>query len=147
MLMKLKSKTIEEGEKNKFLDALYTCAGGLRSQKEIKSFLRDFLTESEKIMIGRRLLIAQRLLARHSYDRIVREMNVGLDTVYKINRWLNHGFMGHNKIFRELKRATKFKKKPNLGFKDYHPSGPFADLKRRYKSYYWLSNLLEEINK
>ena len=87
--MKVRSKGLNNKERDKFLDALYICASSLKSKKEIKYFIKDFLTESEKIMIGRRILIVQRLLYRQPNDQIVREMGVGLDTIYKIQRWLN----------------------------------------------------------
>jgi len=141
------SNGLDNKEKDKFLDALYAGVSNLKSQKDIKHFLRDFLTESEKIMIGRRMLIAQRLLYRQPYDQIVREMGVGLDTIYKIKNWLNSGLGGHKGIIPKLKNTKRSRKKVNSGFRDYYASGPFAELRRHYKSHYWLADLLEELNK
>lgn len=140
--MKVKAEKLNNKQRDKFLDALYACASSLKSQKEIKYFIRDFLTESEKIMIGRRILIVQRLLYKQPRDQIIREMGVGLDTIYKIQNWLNPE--GYKNRIKKLNKSTN---KTNSKFKDYYPSGPFADIKRRYKSHYLLSNLLKELNK
>ncbi|MBI2065059.1 MAG: hypothetical protein HYT62_03355 [Candidatus Yanofskybacteria bacterium] len=145
--MKIKSGVLNDKEKDKFIDMLYVGVGKLKSQKDIKHFLRDFLTESEKIMIGRRMLIAQRLLYRQPYDQIVREMGVGLDTIYKIRNWLNSGPGGHKDIIPKLKNTRRLRKKINSGFRDYYVSGPFAELRKRYRSHYWLADLLEELNR
>src|SRR3989344_7900521 len=127
------SNGLDNKEKDKFLDALYAGVSNLKSQKNIKHFLRDFLTESEKIMIGRRMLIAQRLLYRQPYDQIVREMGVGLDTIYKIRNWLNSGPGGRKDIIPKLKNTRRLRKKINSGFRDYYVSGPFAELRKRYR--------------
>ena len=53
----------------------------------------------------------------------------------------------YKKIVEKFDRVIRSKVKSRSGFKDYYKSGPFADLKRRYKSHYWLSDLLEDLNK
>lgn len=104
--MKVKLKEIKKENKIKYIDALYAALGHAQSKNEVKSLISDLLTESEQIMLGRRILIAKKLLDKRSHDQIVRELGVGLDTIFRVQKWLGG----------------------------------------RYKSYYWLSNLLDEIN-
>ena len=143
--MRVKPRKLKEEAKIKSLDALYTSIYALKTKDDIKSFLRDLLTEGERIMIGRRILIAQRLLRDEPYDQIMKEMKVGPDTITRVDKWLSDQNRGYEKAFLGLEKVIKSRK--GSGFRDYHPSGPFADLKRRYPAYYLLSNLMEALNK
>src|SRR3989344_8336932 len=144
--MKINSEKLKKEMREKFLDILYATLDYAKSRNEVKSFINDILTESEKIMLGRRILIAKRLLEKQSYPQIVREVGVGFDTIYKVKQWLGGRHRGYKKVAEKFDRIIRTEKLKS-GFRDYYPLGPFADLKRRYKRYYWLSNLLDEINK
>ena len=144
--MKINSEKLKKETREKFLDILYAALDYAKSKNEVKSLVNDILTESEKIMLGRRILIAKRLLEKQSYPQIVREVGVGFDTIYKVKKWLGGRHQGYKKVVEKFDRMIR-PKKLKSGFRDYYPSGPFDDLKRRYRSYYWISNLLEEINK
>ena len=145
--MKLKTKKIKNDIKSKCLDALYVALDLAKERNEIKSFINDILTEGEKIMVGRRILIARRLLIKQPYRKIVAEMGVGLDTVYRVRKWLDGRHKGYEMVVEKIKKAVRPVVKRQSGFKDYYPTSGFAEIKRRYKSYYWLSDLLDEINK
>ena len=143
--MRVKPRKLKEEDRIKSLDALYTSISALKTRDDIKSFLRDLLTEGERIMIGRRILIAQRLLRDEPYNQIMREMKVGPDTITRVDKWLSDQNLGYEKAIHALEKAFKSRKKSE--FKDYYPSGPFANLKRRYPAYFLLSNLMEALNK
>ena len=145
--MKLETKNLRSDIKSKCLDALYKALDFAKQKNEIKSLISDILTENEKIMIGRRILIARRLLVGRSYRDIVREMGVGLDTVYKVKKWLGGRHKGIEKVVEKVKKSAKYISKNRSEFKDYYPTSGLAEIRRRYKSYYWLSDLLDDINK
>ena len=145
--MKLEAKRIKSDIKSKCLDALYAAFGFAEEKNETKSFLNDVLTESEKVMIGRRILVAKKLLAGQSYREITREMGVGLDTVYKVKRWLGGRHSGIEKVVERVKKSARRFSKNKSEFRDYYPTSGLAEIKRRYKSYYWLADLLDELNK
>ena len=136
--MKLEAKRIKSDIKSKCLDALYAAFGFAEEKNETKSFLNDVLTESEKIMIGRRILVAKKLLAGQSYRDITREMGVGLDTVHKVKRWLGGRHSGIEKVVERVKKSARRFSKNKSEFLDYYPTSGLAEIKRRYKSYYWL---------
>lgn len=73
-------------------------------------------------------------------------MGVGLDTVYRVKKWLSSRHKGYEMVVEKIKKAVRPTKR-NSEFKDYYPTSGLAEVKRRYKSYYWLSDLLDEINK
>jgi uncharacterized protein YerC len=60
--MKRKAEDLSEQEIITTLDTLYTAAAGVKGRAAIKLFLRDLLTPSERIMLGRRLIIARLLI-------------------------------------------------------------------------------------
>ena len=145
--MKLETKNLRSDIKSKCLDALYKALDFAKQKNEIKSLISDILTENEKIMIGRRILIARRLLIGRSYRDIVREMGVGLDTVYKVKKWLGGRHKGIEKVVERVRKSAKYSSKNKSEFRDYYPTGGLSEIRRRYKSYYWLSDLLDDINK
>ena len=144
--MKLKTKKVESDIKSKCLDALYSALDFAKEKNETKSFVSDVLTESEKIMIGRRILIAKKLLLGQSYRDIVGEMGVGLDTIFNVKKWLGGRHKGIEKAVERMKKAMRHSVKNKSEFRDYYPTSGLAEIKRRYRGHYWLSNLLDEVN-
>ena len=65
--MKVRAQKLTRQQKIDTLDALYTAAGTVRGRGTMKLFLRDLLTESERIMLGRRIMIARNLLENCTY--------------------------------------------------------------------------------
>jgi uncharacterized protein YerC len=102
--MKRRPRELSEKEKIRTLDALYTAASTLKGRGAMKRFLRDLLTESERIMLGRRILIARMLLSGESPNDIVRRMGVGLDTVYRIEKWLQDEFPGYEDAIKGMEK-------------------------------------------
>ena len=145
-IMKFETKKIRSDIKSKCLDALYVALDFAKERNEVKSFINDILTEGEKVMVGRRILIAKRLLIKQPYRRIVAEMGVGLDTVYRDKKWLGSRHKGYERVVEKIKKAVRPVKRESE-FKDYYPTSGLAEVRRRYKSYYWLSDLLDEVNK
>ena len=127
--MKKRATDMGEKEKIRTLDMLYTAAASIKGRNDMKLFLRDVLTESERIMLGRRIWIARLLLRRYKYDEIAEKLGVGYATVYRVERWLNDQFPGYEKavagIEKEMDdRAIRREGKEN-------PCS-YAALKRKY---------------
>lgn len=140
--MKVKIKNLTEEERIKTLDALYTAAGTVRGRDAMKLFLRDLLTESERIMLGRRILIARKLLSGASYREVIQSLGVGMDTVEKVKHWLEDQMPGYEKAIAGLEREHDLRRKkyerPELG--------TFAYLKKKYPLHFLLFNLADEIS-
>lgn len=127
--MKKRSSELSDQERIKTLDMLYTAASSVSGREAMKLFLRDLLTESERIMLGRRIWIARLLLQGAQYDDIASELKVGYSTIYRIERWLNDQLPGYEQALVGLekemdKRALKREMKEN-------PFG-YAKLKKKY---------------
>lgn len=143
--MKLKPIKVKKEDKIKYLDFLYTAIASLKSRDEIKNFLKDLLTESERIMIGRRILIAQRLLEDKSYDQIIEELHVGIDTITRVHRWLEDESDGYEKAIKNLKKEL-FSRKLKAEKPPLDPFS-FAWLKKKYPLHFFLFNLIDRVKK
>ncbi len=127
----------------RYLDTLYTAVSGLKSREEIKNFLRDLLTESERVMIGRRIIVAQMLLEEKSYNEIVRELKVGKDTIMRVHRWLEDETYGYEKAIKELEKVFNDRQKKLERSRKYVDPFSFEGLKKRYPLHFFLFNLFD----
>lgn len=102
--MKRKPKDLTKEETIATLDALYTAASAIKGRDAIKLFLRDLLTPSERIMLGRRIIIARMLIAGESYREIGQRLQVGSATVRRVERWLEDQFPGFEQAVAEMEK-------------------------------------------
>ena len=131
--MKVKAQRLTNMERIKTLDALYTAAGTVRGREAMNLFLRDLLTESERIMLGRRILIARQLLEGKTYDAIATSMGVGTDTVGRIQKWLSDQMPGYERAIEEMEKEFAKREKKKL-----YAASALARLKMKYPGHYLL---------
>jgi len=115
--MKRRPQDLSKKETIATLDALYTAASVLRGRDAIKLFLRDLLTPSERIMLGRRIIIARMLISGESHRSIAQKLRVATSTIWRVQRWLQDQFPGFETAIKEMekefdRRATKGKLEP-----------------------------------
>ncbi len=127
--MKKKLSDLTEKEKMHTLDMLYTSAAHIRGRAAAKLFLRDLLTPSERIMLGRRIWIARLLLSNHTRVEIGAKLKVSRNTIWRVEKWLNDQMPGYEQVIQGLekemdKRALQAERKRN-------PFG-YAALKKKY---------------
>ncbi|MES2203362.1 MAG: Trp family transcriptional regulator [Patescibacteria group bacterium] len=120
--MKVRAKELPDKVRIEVLDTLYTAAGTIRGRDAMKLFLRDLLTPSERIMLGRRIMIARKLLAGRSYSEIEEEMRVGRDTVWRVQKWLDDQTKGYEHAVKNLEYEME-----KRHFKHLKRSGSFLD--------------------
>lgn len=132
--MKKKLNTLTKSEMIATLDALYTAASSVKGRDKVKLFLRDLLTPSERIMLGRRIIIARMLLADISYDEIGGRLQVGRATIGRVHRWLDDQFPGFENAIKGLEKEFERRDwehtRPELG--------TFAYLKKKYPLHFLL---------
>lgn len=138
-----------EKERIETLDALYTAASVLKGRDAMKRFLRDLLTESERIMLGRRILIARALLEGETHDDIASRMKVGYDTIYRVHHWLNDQFPGYEDAIKEMrKEMDRREEKRRIGrmYRDDTWKGTLARWKKKYPLHFLLMPWPDEYN-
>ena len=79
--MKIRARDLGDDVRMETLDALYTAASSVHGREAVKLFLRDLLTSSERIMLGRRILIARRLLAGEASTKIAADLKAKAQVV------------------------------------------------------------------
>jgi len=130
--MKRKINDLTDRERIETLDALYTAASSVKGRVAMKTFLRDLLTASERIMLGRRVLIARKIIAGVNREEIMRTMKVGPDTVFRVQRWLDDTIPGYEQAIAEMNKTMKERKKI------YPEAFTFAWLKKKYPLHFLL---------
>jgi len=138
--MKRKIDDLTKTERIETLDALYTAAGTLRGRDAMKAFLRDLLTESERVMLGRRIIIARLLLQGETYQAIAERMKVGMDTIHKVDRWLQDSLPGLETAVAGLEQE----KKKRAARRDPYS---FESLKKKYPLHFLLFTIADELKK
>lgn len=129
-------RRVQELSKKEFvatLDALYTAASSVRGRNAMKMFLRDLLTPSERIMLGRRIIIARMLIAAEQYETIERALRVSRATIGRVQRWLLDQFPGFETAIKEMEREfdRRAQKSPMKPFS-------YAWMRRKYPLHFLL---------
>ncbi|PIQ66429.1 MAG: hypothetical protein COV96_01445 [Candidatus Zambryskibacteria bacterium CG11_big_fil_rev_8_21_14_0_20_42_18] len=102
--MKVKTEKLGEKEIMRTLDTLYTATGAMQGREAAKLFLRDLLTKSERVMLGRRIIIARMLLSGITQEDIVKGLGVGYDTIGRVRKWLSNQMSGYEKAIKGLEK-------------------------------------------
>ena len=129
--MKRKPQELTKEEMITTLDSLYTAASSIKGRDAVKLFLRDLLTPSERIMLGRRIIIARMLIAGKSYEEIGEQLRVGSATIGRVQRWLLDQFPGFENAIKEMER--EFDRRKTRG-----PLISYAYMRRKYLLYFLL---------
>jgi uncharacterized protein YerC len=132
--MKRKAEDLSEQEIITTLDTLYTAAAGVKGRAAIKLFLRDLLTPSERIMLGRRLIIARLLIAGESYPAIEKRVGVGRATISRVHRWLKDQFPGFEQAIKEMEKEFNRRKEKRL-----YATNMLYRLKKKYPLHFLLT--------
>lgn len=132
--MKVRIQSLSNKDRINYLDALYTAASGVRGRVDVKAFLRDLLTPGERIMLGRRISIARRIIAGEGYDAIAASMRVGKDTIRRVHRWLLDQSPGYEKALAGLER--EYEKRTKRSSIDYNTL--IGKFKRKYPLHFLL---------
>lgn len=135
--MKVKIIDLSNKQRIETLDTLYTAAAGVKGRDAMKLFLRDLLTTSERVMLGRRIIIARRFLANTPHREIERQLNVGRDTVRKVEKWLKDQLPSYEQAIKELEKELSERQRRYEDKKLYATSALYR-LKKKYPLHFLL---------
>jgi uncharacterized protein YerC len=131
--MKKRLEDLSEKERMVTLDTLYTAAAAVHGRAAVKSFLRDLLTESERIMLGRRIIIARLLLQGETYEEISNRLGTSPPTIRRIERWLQDQMPGYEDAIHGMEE--EFGKRE---FKQKYAKSMIFRLKKRFPLHFLL---------
>lgn len=133
--MKKKIDQLTKEDFIKTVDLLYTAASSVKGRGAVKNFLRDLLSKSERVMLGRRIWIARMILAGDSRRAIQKRLRVGPVTIAKVSRWLEDALPGYEMALKGA--GVEFDKRAVNRETSTEPFS-YAALKRRYPLHFLL---------
>lgn len=107
---KVKIYSVNRKEKQRIEDELFEIISKLKTKQEVFDFMIELFTESETLMIGRRIQVAKMILQGFSYDEIKSKMKVGFQTISKIEHWLRNDEKRTEFIKGKIKKAKNDQK-------------------------------------
>lgn len=103
-MAKYDEKRLPYETQDRLMSSLCKTLYGLGSPDKIKHFLKDLLNRKERMMIMRRLLIAELLEQGHGYTDIKNKLHCGDCTIARVQRLLNFGRGGYKMAIRQRQK-------------------------------------------
>lgn len=138
------NKKYRDHEKDLALKALRGMAEGMREKDAVITFVDELLTESEKLVLGRRVLIAQMLVTGHSQAEIREKLHVSPNTFTRTRKWLDKQIPNYGEALKDFEKNRPSKK---LGGFGYGNPLSFGGLKKKYPAHFLLFNIVDELFK
>ncbi len=85
--------------RNSNMDFLFDCVLSLKTVDECYDFFEDLCTVTELQSISQRIVVAKMLSEKRVYSDIVKETGASTATISRVNRSLQFGCNGYEKIF------------------------------------------------
>jgi TrpR-related protein YerC/YecD len=74
----------------------------LRTEDEVRKYLRDLLTEAEIAEFTERLYVADLLSGGNTYEAIAQKTNMSSTTIARVSKWLRSGKGGYDLVLDRL---------------------------------------------
>ncbi len=103
--------------------------------------ITNLLTEKEQIKIGRRILIAQAILAGKTRYEVNEHIQVSPNTFAQVRRWLEKEMTQYRSA--QTLKKTKYPKRNNKS--KYIQPLTYEHLKRSYPAHFLLFSIIEEL--
>lgn len=94
-------------KQREYLDQLAEILTTFKTKEEVRFFLGRLLTDSEVVMLTRRLHIAELLISGLTYEQIERKLKVGKSTILGVDRWLTDAAYEYQLIREHQREAAK----------------------------------------
>lgn len=135
-MSKVKTHSIDVKERYKIVGDFFELISGLGSKKEIIDFFIGLLTQSEILMLARRIQIARMIISGNGYEEIMKKLKVGSQTISKTERWIyGRGEEYSVWITKCLKHLSKKENKKNFEYS--------TSMLNKYPSCRFLKELLD----
>ena len=97
----------KNSRRNETTDALFDAILSLESREECYAFFEDLCTVTELKAISQRIVVAKMLSDDRVYSDIVKETGASTATISRVNRSLQFGCNGYEKIFERVEENDK----------------------------------------
>lgn len=89
---------------NKNVDFLFQAILSLETREECYDFFEDLCTVQELKTLSQRIVVAKMLSEKSVYTDIVEQTGASTATISRVNRSLQYGCDGYDKIFNRIKK-------------------------------------------
>jgi len=96
-MSKYKAEKIPYDKQDKLMAKFCKVLADLKTGEAVAEFLKDLLNRQERMMLIRRLQIAEMLEEGKTYNEIINKLKCGPTTIARVERWLNFGRHGYKK--------------------------------------------------
>lgn len=86
---------------------LFQAVLAIKTTEECRQFFEDLCTMKELGDMQQRIEAAQMLLAGNTYDQIVKKVEISTATISRINRCIQYGDGGYEKILKRISVKDK----------------------------------------
>ena len=127
---------------------LNTAALSLDGSGVVVNFIDQVLTEGEKVIIGRRILIARMILNGHTYHEVNEQLQISPNTFSKVKKWLNEKMPGYESVMKEVKLKHQQSPSSSKKYLGKQPE-PFniETLKKKFPMHFLLLNIFDTLKK
>ena len=98
---------MHEKIKDPNVDFLFKAILELKNMDECYDFFEDLCTVTELKALSQRIVVAKMLSEKQVYSEIVNKTGASTATISRVNRSLNYGCDGYEKIFERIDKAEK----------------------------------------
>jgi uncharacterized protein YerC len=135
-------------EKELAEEALYTAARRMGGTEPVVAFIDSLLTESERNIIGRRILISQMILAGKSQAEIRYNLSVSPNTFSRTRKWLSLQIPNYDTALKDYEAVQKLKRKSKTQeYTQYDDTYSFKAFRKKYPGHFLLFNIAHELFK
>lgn len=108
-MSQVSKKFLDKKVMNRIFEIFVGSLVSINNKNKAEKFISDLLTDTEKIMLAKRLSIAFLLMKNYSYSRISGMLKVSTPTIWQVKRWMNERGEGYKTILQDFidKEKTK----------------------------------------
>ena len=107
-MSQVSKRPLHKQVENKMFETLWEAISNLKDKQDIKNFISDILSPSEKTMIAKRLAIAALLLRGYKYESIKELLKVSQQTIARVAVALNTN-IGYKTAINKIARSEATK--------------------------------------
>lgn len=109
-MSKISKRVLHQELENYIFDLFIKTISDLKNESEVKNFVEDLLSPSERIMLIKRLAIAILLSKDYTYDAIDETLKVSRPTITRVSISLKYGKSGYQQVTQKILQRQKKEK-------------------------------------
>lgn len=142
-------RKLSRQRQSEVLEVLHNTALGFKGKDPTLQFIQNLLTKDEQLIVGRRILIAQMILAGKTRADICAEIGISPNTFALTRTWVQQQITNYDSARKtyEKKQAERAKSRQKKKRNAYRDPLSFDGLRDRYPGHFLLFNIAAELFK